>query len=157
MHVVLTNAHTHCMQDWWGDTAIYDKATTAASPGTTVLVLVAQYHAASYRRGALRPRPLAGRRRSSSPCTADPFVLVVAAITAVAATFARAATLDGSCDEDDLASAICAGLPAEESARRTGRGSLNWTCNQTPAMCINRWFDAHRLALKRTASRAVHL
>jgi hypothetical protein len=45
----------------------------------------------------------------------------VAAIATVAATFARAATIDGSCGEDGFASAICAALPAEESARKNGQ------------------------------------
>ena len=74
-------------------------------------------HIHHYRRGGLRPRPLAGRRRSSSLATADPFAVpIVPTIAAVAATFARAATRDGSC-KDGFASAICAEFPAEESAR----------------------------------------
>ena len=78
-----------------------------------------------YRRGALRPRPLAGRRRSTSPPT-FPFSLpFVTAIATVAATFARAATLDGSCGEDGFAAAICAALPPEESARMNERKPAN--------------------------------
>ena len=73
-----------------------------------------------YLLGALRPRPRAGRRLSpSSKSSFCPFF--VTAMATFAATFTRPATRDGSSGEDGFASASCATLPADESARQQGK------------------------------------